>query len=158
MTLATKTSPSEPLAAARVLLDNLGISLAELAVEAPSNVPTIRDYVPVVAATMKTVSAATYQIYWNVLIDKWGDLRLDQPAASEVAALALEVKQNAQSRKSSRGGHGAMRSFIHATKKLYAQAANDKLVSLQADPTANLKTSNRGSTGRHALSHRQLTE
>ncbi|WP_250032828.1 hypothetical protein [Paractinoplanes maris] len=77
---ATNSRP-EVLQAARVLLQQMGVSLVDL-ITAPaelgSGVPSFRDYVPVVMAAVSPASQRMYGTYWNKAIDLWGDRGIDQ--------------------------------------------------------------------------------
>jgi hypothetical protein len=69
-----------------------------------------------------------YGSYWNRVVDKWGSLRLDEPTPSDVRQFAKEIKENALSRRNSRGGRSAVENFIGALRCLYNQAEDDGLV------------------------------
>ncbi|HET9898920.1 MAG TPA: hypothetical protein VFQ44_28685 [Streptosporangiaceae bacterium] len=61
------------VAAARVLLDQLGLSPADLAA-APAErtaVPTFAEYVPVVSAAVTPGTRRAYGSYWNRVIEQW---------------------------------------------------------------------------------------
>ena len=75
--------------AALVLLERMGLSPADLtAVPQPGKpVPTFAEYVPVVSAAVSAGTRRAYGSYWNRIIERWGDRRLDEPTPSEIRQL-----------------------------------------------------------------------
>jgi hypothetical protein len=73
-------SPAE-LDAARLLLDKMGIQLAELVTTAPPRppAPTFAEYVPQVSAAVSDGTRRVYGSYWNRIVGKWGQRRLYEP-------------------------------------------------------------------------------
>ena len=77
----TQTLPDRPeLAAARLMLERMGISPADLLDVAPAcgSAPTFAQYVPVVAAAVSPGTRRVYGSYWNQVVDAWGDRRIDE--------------------------------------------------------------------------------
>jgi hypothetical protein len=77
------------LEAARTLLERLGITTEDL-VAAPVDrppMPTFAEYVPIVAATVTPGTLRTYGSYWDRIMARWGDRRLDD---AQVAADTTE--------------------------------------------------------------------
>lgn len=146
---------------ALLLLDRLGVSAEEI-IEARQaiavEVPTFRQYIPVVFAAAPASSARTWSIYWRVLGERWSDSRIDEPPASALKALANEVQERAARGSGTRGGRGAKSSFVDATKFFYRCAVADNLVSSARNPAASLKKPRQVKSLRRALSARQLTE
>jgi hypothetical protein len=82
------------LAAARLLLDRMGISLEELT-SGPAEdrtLPTFAEYVPVVAAAVSPGTRRAYGSYWNKVPEHWGDRRLDEPTPTEIEALRGRIQ------------------------------------------------------------------
>ncbi|WP_235190535.1 hypothetical protein [Amycolatopsis mediterranei] len=132
---------ADDLAAARLLLERLGVDPADLVAdqsECPTSVPTFSEYIPVVAAAVSLGTRSTYASYWKHLETSWGSRRIDEPTPSEVKQLAEEVKANAVSRNNFRGGTGAAESFIAAARCLYHHAEDDRLITRVANPAARV--------------------
>jgi hypothetical protein len=71
----TQTLPERPeLAAARLMLERMGISLADLLDVAPArpSAPTFAAYVPVVAAAVSPGTRRVYGSYWKRVVQAWG--------------------------------------------------------------------------------------
>jgi integrase/recombinase XerC len=113
-----------------VVLKSMGLSPADLTA-APRDraaVPTFADYVPVVSAAVTDGTRRAYGSYWNRVVGKWGDKRLDEPTPSEIKQFAKEIKENAVSRRNGRGGRSAVENFIAALRCLYNRAEDDGLI------------------------------
>ncbi|WIX76898.1 hypothetical protein QRX50_36560 [Amycolatopsis carbonis] len=81
----------QDLEAARLLLSRLGVDPADLVITAPAEaapeqwpMPTIREWIPVVAGLVSPSTAASYGSYWNKAEAEWGDRRMarSRPARS----------------------------------------------------------------------------
>jgi hypothetical protein len=96
------------LDAARLLLDRLGISPADLMAStghqqrAPA--PTFAEYIPTVAAAVPPGTRRVYGPYWNRILDHWGARRLDEPTPSQIQQLAEQLKAGVAVRRNARGG------------------------------------------------------
>ena len=85
------------VSAALLVLERMGLSPADLA-GAPQPVaaaPTFAEYVPIVAAAVGPGARRAYGSYWNRVVQRWGERRLDEPTPSEIRQLMAEVKANA---------------------------------------------------------------
>jgi integrase len=161
MTVEKGTTGSVQLAAAAELLEEkLGLSLADLLAAAKNAraVPTFSEYAPVVAARTSPGSLPTWSIYWRILVEEWGERRIDEPTLAELRALAEQVKERGRQRKGRRNGHGAMANFIDATNNLYNHAVDDKYVTVSDNPAARLKKPPQQRNPRHALSATQMDQ
>jgi integrase/recombinase XerC len=85
MTSTNSAPSSAELDAARLLLDRLGISPADLMgrAERRAQAPTFAAYVPVVRAAVSDGTRRVYGTYWNRIIDHWATPRLDEPTPSD---------------------------------------------------------------------------
>jgi integrase/recombinase XerC len=93
--------------AARLLLERMGVSLADLtAAAAPGGppVPTFAEYVPVVSAAVTAGTRRVYGSYWNKVVEHWGPRRLDEPTASDVERLVEYVKTHVVVRRTGAAG------------------------------------------------------
>ena len=131
MTRSTIAPPGRAeVEAARLLLERMGVSLADLTAAAPggSPVPTFGEYVPVVSAAVTAGTRRVYGSYWNKVVEHWGPRRLDEPTASDVQRLVEYVKTHVVVRRNGRGGRGAAEHLISALRCLYRRAVADKLI------------------------------
>ena len=69
------TADPDRLAAARLLLDQLGVTLADLQDSAPGTpgVPTVTVYLPRVIAAASPSTGRTYGPYWTRMAEAWGE-------------------------------------------------------------------------------------
>jgi hypothetical protein len=91
MTVESMSRPGRAeLDAARLLLERLGVSAADLLreneVRPPA--PTFAEYVPLVSDAVSDGNRRVYGSYWNRLVEHWGSRRLDEPRPSEIEQLA----------------------------------------------------------------------
>jgi integrase len=159
--MSTETSIDERAvaAAAEIVLAKLGLSLDQVAdLAKPKALPTFAEYAPKVAKSTPESSRETWQYYWKVLVDEWGDRPIDEPRASEINQLANLVQQRAAAKPQASTGQGARSLFIDAVKCFYRCAAGDKLITLTESPVATIKNSKNRNTSRRALTPRELTE
>ena len=90
---APAASQQAVVEAALVLLERMGLSAADLTAvpQARKSVPTFAEYVPVVSAAVSAGTRRAYGSYWNRVVDRWGDRRLDEPTPSEIRQLMVYV-------------------------------------------------------------------
>jgi len=101
----TQTLPDRPeLAAARLMLERMGISPADLLDVAPAraSAPTFAEYVQVVSAAVSSGTRRVYGSYWKRVVDAWGDRRIDEPVPSEIEQLRTRVQANVVARRNAR--------------------------------------------------------
>ncbi|MFJ9786167.1 hypothetical protein ACIRSS_41815 [Amycolatopsis sp. NPDC101161] len=159
MTIAGPPADEAIAAAAELVLARLGVPLVQLAAKAQeTRIPTFAEYVPEVAKATAKGSRDTWQHYWRVLVDEWGDRPIDEPRATEVSQLAKLVQERAAAKPYSRSGQGAESNFIDAVKCVYRRADADKLIDLRDSPTANLNYSRQRDSNRRALKASELSE
>src|SRR6185312_12407747 len=82
-------------------------------------VPTFAEYVPVVSVAVSDGTRRAYGSYWNLVVEQWGDRRLDEPTPSEIRQLMKLVKANVVARRNSRGGRSAEGHVVAALRCLY---------------------------------------
>lgn len=155
------TSPADSIAAARLVLESLGLSATDLIESEPPTtkvMPTFTQYVPVVAAATPPSSREQWMNYWRVLESEWGDQRIDIPTLSDLIDLSDKVHERANTRKQSRGGLGAQSNFVDAVKRFYRLAVGDNLIEPNCNPAAGLRRPKQLRTRRRALSATQLAE
>ncbi|WP_307834297.1 tyrosine-type recombinase/integrase [Paractinoplanes lichenicola] len=157
---ATNSKP-EVLQAARLLLQQMGVSPADL-LTAPANtgsgMPSFRDYVPVVMAAVSPASQRMYGTYLNKAIDLWGDRGIDQILPSEIEAAMRHVQAHALKRRNSRGGRSASEHFIAGLRSLYKRAVADGLIAEGDNPARKVAKPRRLASTRTALPYERLSE
>ncbi|MGW5724899.1 tyrosine-type recombinase/integrase [Nocardia beijingensis] len=167
------------VAAARVLLDQLGIRPEQLldtthatgsvpAEEPPltqarlasapgsRTIPTFAAYVALVEAAASPGSLRNYGPYWKRLAEVWGSRLITEPSALEIRALAEQAKKHAVVRRNSRGGHSAYEHMLAAIRRVYRHACDDGY--LTDNPALRVPKNRRPPSSRHALNDQQLSE
>jgi integrase len=148
------------LAAARLLLERMGISPAELlevrAARPP--VPTFAEYVPVVAAAVSAGTRRAYGSYWNRVVRAWGERRIDEPLPSEIEQLRAQVQADVVARRNARGGRSAAEHLVAALRCLYRRAVADGYVEAADNPAAKVAKPRRLPSTRRAIGDARLTE
>jgi hypothetical protein len=146
--------------AALVLLERMGLSPADLAAvpQARKPVPTFAEYVPVVSAAVSAGTRRAYGSYWNRVIDRWGDRRLDEPTPSEIRQLIAYVKTHVVVRRNARGGRSAQEHLVAALRCLYKRAVDDGLITEADNQAQKVAKPRRLPTTRRALPDTRLAE
>jgi len=157
----TQALPDRPeLAAARLMLEPMGISPADLLDVAPARpcAPTFAEYVPVVSAAVSPGTRRVYGSYWNRIVQEWGQLRIDEPAPSEIEQLRTQVQANVVARRNARGGRLAAEHLVAALRCLYRQAVADGWIRESDNPAAKVDKPRRLPSTRRAIGDARLTE
>src|ERR687896_1812748 len=83
------------VAAARLLLSRMGVSPADLLAtpEDRPSMPTFAEYIAQVRASVGPGTRRVYGSYWNRILDRWAERRLDEISASDIRHL-LEYTKN----------------------------------------------------------------
>jgi len=158
--MSESTLDQSTIEAARMLLERMGISPSDLVAGAPVRpvAPTFAEYVPIVSASVTPGSRRMYGTYWNNVVAKWADRRLDEVAPTEIEALAREAQANAVQRRNSRGGRSATEHQIAALRCLYKRAVADGIITEAAHPAAKVAKPARLSSTRSALADERIAE
>ncbi|MEC3974983.1 hypothetical protein [Amycolatopsis sp. H20-H5] len=133
---AEQTAGHAEIGAARLLLSRMGVTAEDLLADPADKpeMPTFDVYIPKVAATLSVTTARAYGSYWKHVHRHWGARRLDAVSASDIRALAEQVKANALVRRNSRGGRNAAEDFVAAVRRIYRRAEDDDLIDERANP------------------------
>jgi len=125
------------LDAIRALLASMGMTPTDLLADkpTPNAMPTFAEYIPAVSAAVSDGARRAYQPYWDRIVERWPDLRIDEPKPSDIEQFAEFIKRNAVSRRNSRSGRGAAEHFISALRCLYRHAVADEILN-EADNVA----------------------
>ena len=146
--------------AALLLLARMGITPGEL-LTTPlerTNVPTFRDYIAHISASVPAATRLAYATYWRRITEEWGDRRIDEPTPSEIERLCEQQKLIAAQRKNSRAGRSATEHLISALRCLYRHAAADHLMSEADNPALRVAKPRRLPSTRRAIPGNRLAE
>src|SRR5690348_9577903 len=91
---ASVVGDRELVAAARVLLQRMGVNPADLMTDPADRprVPTFEEYIPEVEAAVSPGTAGTYGSYWKRIAAKWGPRSLLEPTSTEIQQFKEEIK------------------------------------------------------------------
>ncbi|GAA2536781.1 tyrosine-type recombinase/integrase [Pseudonocardia hydrocarbonoxydans] len=146
--------------AARLLLDRMGISPADLL--APSRpraaVPTFTEYVPRVRQAVGEGTRRVYGSYWNRIVEHWPHRRLDEITATDIRQLVEHTKANVVARRNNRGGRSAAEHLISALRCLYRHAEDDGLIDPGTNPARKVAKPRRLPSTRQAVPDARLAE
>lgn len=148
------------LDAARLLLDRMGISAAEL-LAAPrprAAVPTFAQYIPQVRQAVGDGTRRVYGSYWNRILDRWPDRRLDEITPTDIKQLVEHTKTHVVTRRSNRGGRSAAEHLIAALRCLYRHAEDDGHIDPAENPARKVPKPRRLPSTRQAVPDTRLAE
>jgi len=147
---------AETLAAARLLLSQMGITPADLISE-PIDVPTFVQVMPRVRATLKPGTLRTYNTHFRRLEHEWGNRPLTEPTKPELEIMAATIKQQAAARP--RGtGNGAVENFVGAVRCIYQYAEDHGWIRPADNPARKVSKPPRNASNRYAIPPHQLVE
>ncbi|MCP2323429.1 hypothetical protein HDA40_001936 [Hamadaea flava] len=114
-------APADRVADAWRMLADLGVTITDLRddLRARHPMPTVKEYLPVVAAAAGPGARRTYGNYWTRMGAMWGDRRLDEVTATDIETLRHETAESAVSRRNSRHGRHAGEHVIAAARAFY---------------------------------------
>ncbi|MCA1191998.1 site-specific integrase [Saccharopolyspora sp. 6V] len=138
----------------------MGLSPEDLvaAPEPEQIAPTFADYIPKVAQAVSAGTKRVYSSYWNRVLERWGQRRLDEPTALEIKQLAEHVKTHVVARRNARGGRGAAEHLIAALRCVYNHAVADGWIAEGDNPAKRVPKPRRLPTTRRGLPDSGLTE
>ena len=153
------TADPATVAAARQLLEQLGITTADLQC-APSivEVPTVAEYVRRVKAAAGPGSRRTYGTYWDRMAALWGDRPMTSFAATDIEFLKHETASAARSRRNSRHGRHAGEHAIAAARALFNRAIADGIIAPGNSPAHRVPKPRRLPNTRRALTTAELAQ
>jgi integrase/recombinase XerC len=135
-----KHSAASDIAAARLLLEKMGIDPADLLQEhaGPPEIPTFADYIPRVSQAVGDGTRRVYRTYWNRVVEAWGPRLITSVSPLEISQLAEDTKANVVHRRNARGGRGAAEHLISALRCMYNYAVADHFLSEDENPAARV--------------------
>ena len=152
--------PADParLAVARQLLDQLGLTAADLFADGdrPATVPTVAEYLPRVVAAAGPGARRAYGSYWTRMTAAWGSWPLTAVTASDIEALQRELTATARSRSNSRNGRYAGEHVIAASRAMFNRAIADGFINADASPAHRVAKPRRLPSTRRALTGGEL--
>jgi hypothetical protein len=159
-TATPSTARQAELDAARLLLDRMGITPADLlgAARSRAEVPTFAQYVPRVRQAVGDGTRRVYGSYWNRILERWADRRLDEITATDIKQLVEHTRTTTLVRRNHRGGRGAAEHLIAALSCLYRHAEDDDLIDPATDPARKVAKPRRLPSTRRAVPDDRLAE
>jgi len=150
----------EEIEAARLLLEKMGINLADLmrASSDSPGVPTFADYIPRVSDSVGSGTRRVYGSYWNRVVQAWGSRPITDATATEISQLAEQVKATVVQRRNARGGRGAAEHLIAALRCMYQHAVADGILTESQNAAARVPKPRRLHSTRRALPDSHLQE
>jgi integrase/recombinase XerC len=132
-------------------------------------VPTVREFVPLVAGATKPSTRALYAPYWKRLVDGFvdppdpknpkakpkrgehalGDRRLDRVTTLDIEKGKNLAVERAVTRRSSHAGQSAGEHYVGAARRLFQKAVDEKLIT--ANPASKVDKPKRPRSNRSAL-------
>ena len=152
--------PAGDIAAARLLLQKLGIDPADLLHEPAGSpaIPTFAEYIPRVSHAVGEGTRRVYGTYWNRVADVWGPRLITSVSPLEISQLAEDVKASVVPRRNARGGRGAAEHLIGALRCMYSHAVADRLLPEAENPAARVPKPRRLPSARMALPDGRLSD
>jgi integrase len=152
--------PLTDLDAARLVLERMGVSLADLLAGQPQQSPAVllADYIPRVAEAVSDGSRRVYSSYWNRIISDWGTRSLTEVTALDISAMAERTRAAAVERRNSRGGRSAAEHMLAALRCIYSRAVADGIIAEADNPAARVAKPRRLPSTRRALPDSRLRE
>ncbi|MGY2126380.1 tyrosine-type recombinase/integrase [Nocardia gipuzkoensis] len=148
---------ADTLAAARLLLTQMGISPADL-VHPGTTVPTFAEVIPKVRARLSPGTLRTYDTHFTHLLTHWAERRLDEPEKAEFEDMARRIQAEARTNRASRGGTGAAENFVSALRCVYRFAEDSGWIRPVDNPARRIARPTRRPSHRYAIPSNQLAE
>ncbi|MFG3621260.1 tyrosine-type recombinase/integrase [Nocardia sp. NPDC047654] len=155
--LAPSSATAETVAAARLLLTQMGISAADL-VTPDTRMPTFEEVIPQVRARLSEGTLRTYNTHFEHLLAHWAQRRLDEPTKADFEEMAARIQANTRVNRASRGGTSAVEHFISATRCIYRYAEDTGWIRPVDNPARRLTMPTRQPSHRYAIPSNQLSE
>ncbi|WP_280231045.1 hypothetical protein [Nocardia cyriacigeorgica] len=95
MTVTPAPPAAEAIAAARLLLAQMGISPADF-VTSPTSTPTFGEVIPKVRSRLSAGTLRTHNSAFNHLLDKWSDTRIDAISKDDLEQMKRAIQSGAR--------------------------------------------------------------
>lgn len=154
------TPGTAELQAARLLLERMGVTAADLLGDSHDRppAPTFAEYIPRVRDAVGEGTRRVYGTYWNRVLAEWGERAIDEPSTTDVAQLAEQTKAQAVVRRNNRGGRSAAEHLIAALRCIYNHAVADGLIDEYANPARRAAKPRRLPSTRRGLPDRRIED
>nr|WP_280252747.1 site-specific integrase [Nocardia abscessus] len=142
------------IATVQMMMERLGLTVADLSAGTVSAVPTFAEYVPTVLAAMPNGRTRThYETYWKKILAQpgWPQRRLDEPTTADLQGLCEAIREQRVIRRNDRGGREVVRHVIDALRRLYKHAEDNRILEYRDNPAARLTKPKRARSNRRAL-------
>lgn len=159
-TLPESAARQAELEAARLILDRMGVTAADL-ITTPQQrpaAPTFADYIPKVRNAVSEGTSRVYGSYWNRISDQWGDRCLDELHPTEIKQFVEHTKVHTVARRNARGGRSAAEHLIAALRCLNRHAEDDGLIDKADNPARKVAKPRRLPSTRRAVPDARLAE
>ncbi|MFX0577128.1 tyrosine-type recombinase/integrase [Nocardia nepalensis] len=118
--------------------------------------PTFTEYIAALRASVSATTMHSYDPYWRIVENAWGNRCLDEPTPLEIEALVETHRCQAQVRANSREGRGAVTHMISAIRCIYRHAELDNLIAPARNPASRVTKPRQLPSPRHALTREQI--
>lgn len=136
-------------------LDNL-IACAGHAPSGRPSVPTVAEYLPMVAGGYQARTRRTYNSYWSLLLEMCGPKALDAVTVEDLMSVAEEAAVRAKARRRGSDGRASRESCVAACRAVFTRAMKAGYVS--SNPALLVDKPRRLPNRRRALTDDELTE
>jgi len=153
------TADPNTIAAARQLLDQLGITSADL--ESTPDlfaVPTLAEYVERAKAAVGSGARRTYGTYWDRMAALWGERLMTDFTATDIEFFKNHSTSKAVARRNSRHGRHAGEHAVSAARALFNLAIADDIIAPAESPAHRVAKPRRLPNTRRALSAAELEQ
>jgi integrase len=156
----TSTPGAAQIEAAKQLLATMGITPEDLAAAMTpiSDVPTFADYIPILRGAVSPGTLRTYGTYWNRIVERWGNRRINEPTPTEIKQFAEWIRSTRIQRRNARSGNGAVENFVGAMRCLYRHAGDDEKIPATFNPALKVPKPHRAESLRRAITDARLEE
>jgi hypothetical protein len=117
----------------------------------PVTPPTFADYLPTVVAAAGPGARRTYGTYWDRILSRFADRRLDQVTVTDVEILMHDTMAATVLRRTARNGVCAAEHLLAALRAIYTRAVADRLIPPHHNPAAQVRKPRRPPNNRRAL-------
>ncbi|MEV0769617.1 tyrosine-type recombinase/integrase [Nocardia salmonicida] len=155
--LISPSASAATVAAARLLLTQMGLSPADLVIP-DAQMPTFGELIPKVRARLSEGTLRTYNTHFDHLLAQWANCGLDEPSKTDLEEIASRIQADARVNRASRGGTSAVEHFISATRCVYRYAEDTGWIRPSDNPARKLAMPVRQPSHRQAIPSNQLTE
>lgn len=153
-TLRARVALAEMEALGLTIEDLLAVAAPEAAIRPPR--PTLRDYVPVVAAAYPSRTRRTYNSYWRLAVEFIGDVAIERVTVDDLLRVTEEAARRAAIRRAGSDGRASRESCVAALRAVFGRAHKAGLIS--SNPALLVDKPRRLENRRRALTQAELDD